>query len=233
MRIYAIGDLHLSGEPPKKPMDVFGVAWQNHWQKIITNWSDNVAANDIVIICGDTSWAMTLNEALVDLIAINKLPGKKVFIRGNHDFWWSSITKMQQKIPKDCYFIHNNYYTFQDIAICGSRGWLTPNQEDFSNNDEKIYLKELQRTETSLLKAKNSGHKSIILALHYPPVYNDKSPSGFTDLCDKYQVKYCIYGHLHDKGIEFGYQGLFNNTNYQLTSADALNFKLKELNLFS
>lgn len=229
MNIYAIGDLHLSGEPPTKPMSIFGANWQNHWQKIKTNWQKVVTTEDIVIVCGDISWAMKFSDALVDLLAIDQLPGKKVFIRGNHDFWWSSISKMQQNLSSNCFFLFNNFHAFADIAICGSRGWLTPTSEDFTIEDEKIYQKELQRVKSSLAQAKIYNYQKIILVLHYPPLYIDKKATGFTELCDKYQVQECIYGHLHAQSIDFGYQGVFNKTNYHLTSADALNFTLQKI----
>ena len=229
MNIYAIGDLHLSGDPPSKPMSIFDACWQNHWHKIKLHWQNTVTANDVVIVCGDTSWAMKLNDALEDLTAIDQLPGKKVFIRGNHDFWWTSISKMQKSLSDNCFFLHNNFHAFADIAICGSRGWLTPNQEEFTAADNKIYQKELQRVEYSLAQAQSSDYEKIILALHYPPLYIDKQPTGFSELCAKYQVQQCVYGHLHAQSIEFGYQGVCQTTDYHLVSADAINFTLQKI----
>ncbi len=229
MHIYAIGDLHLSGEPPRKPMSVFGPNWENHWQKIKHSWQKQVTDNDLVIICGDTSWAIKLDDALPDLLAINSLPGGKIFVRGNHDYWWTSVSKMKAALDDSCFFLHNNFYATTTFAICGSRGWLTPQAEIFAEQDKKIYEHELTRIEYSLNAAKEAGYTDIILALHYPPLYADAQPTGFSALCEKYQVKYCLYGHLHDADISIGYQGNHAGTNYSLVSADALDFQLKKI----
>ncbi len=229
MNIYAIGDLHLSGQPPKKPMSMFGAQWENHWQKIKISWLESVREGDLVILCGDTSWAMKFGEALSDLQEIATLPGKKVFVRGNHDYWWTSVSKMNTTALDGCFFLHNNYYLFGSTAICGSRGWLIPGEEEFSPEDEKIYLHEVQRAENSLAAAKNAGQSDIILALHYPPLYSGSEASGFSLLCDKYQVKDCLYGHLHGESTALAREGKYNATNYHLVSADSLNFSLAKI----
>ena len=232
MKIYAIGDLHLSGSPPYKPMHIFGENWRNHFDKIKASWEKEVSVNDIVIIAGDTSWALKLKEALIDLRTINELPGKKVFVRGNHDYWWASVTKMQNLLDNNCFFIHNNYYAGDNVAICGSRGWISPKDPSFTENDQKIYDHELLRVETSLQMACNDGFNNIILALHYPPLYTDNLETGFSLLCEKYNVKATVYGHLHNESITSAYQGLYKNTQYHLVSADAIDFKLKKIDCF-
>ena len=230
MKIYAIGDLHLSGEPPQKPMDVFEDCWQNHWQKIKTDWLSKVNAEDIVLLCGDISWGLNFQRALVDLQAIAALPGRKVFIRGNHDYWWSGVAKMRTALDESCYFLHNNFYAFADMAICGSRGWTTPNIEGFTELDGKTFLRELERTERSLDMANEAGYSKIILAMHYPVLYIDEIPTGFSNLCDEYQVMHALYGHLHGKeSFRVGFHGKKNDTSYHLVSADFLDFKLKKI----
>ncbi|MDR2006010.1 MAG: metallophosphoesterase, partial [Acidaminococcales bacterium] len=171
MSIYAIGDLHLSGRPPAKPMSVFAPEWENHWEKIQKSWLAAAEQDDLVIICGDISWALHFPDALRDLREIGALPGSKVFIRGNHDFWWSGVAKMNAAIGGGCFFLHNNFCAAGGTAVCGSRGWLTPNAPDFAEKDEIIYRRELIRAENSLLAARQAGYEKPLLALHYPPLY--------------------------------------------------------------
>ena len=229
MNIYAIGDLHLSGHPPLKPMSIFGKEWEGHWETIAAHWQTSVNQDDLVIICGDTSWAMRLAQATDDLNSIADLPGQKIIVRGNHDFWWSSLAKMEEQTDRRLFFLHNNFFAGGRLAICGSRGWLTPDAEDFSPEDEKIYQRELERTERSLILAQNAGYKEILLALHYPPLYNTGSPTGFSRLCEQYKVRHCLYGHLHATSISLGWQGERAGTHYHLVSADALKFNIKKI----
>ena len=145
MGLYAIGDLHFSTENPK-PMNIFGDNWDNHEKKIADNWNETVEDGDTVLVLGDTSWAMNLNEAKADLDIIESLPGKKIFIKGNHDYWWSSLSKINAAYQsEDMNFIQNGYFTYGDYAICGSRGWLCPNEVKFDSNDMKIYRSEERR----------------------------------------------------------------------------------------
>lgn len=230
MKIYAIGDLHLSGEPPQKPMDIFDACWHNHWQKIKTDWQSKITPDDLVLVCGDISWGMNLKAALPDLLEIADLPGKKVFIRGNHDYWWASVTKMRAALDENCYFLHNNFYAFDDMAICGSRGWTTPNIEGFTEQDGKTFMREIERTHRSLDMAVEAGYKKIILAMHYPELYIDEIPTGFSNLCDEYHVLHALYGHLHGyESFKVGFHGKKNDTSYHLVSADFLDFKLKQI----
>ncbi|MDR3348185.1 MAG: metallophosphoesterase [Acidaminococcales bacterium] len=227
MSIYAIGDLHLSGRPPAKPMSVFAPEWENHWEKIQKSWLAAVRKEDLVIICGDISWAMRFPDALGDLKEIAAMPGGKVLIRGNHDFWWTGLAKMNAAIGGGCFFLHNNFYAAGGLAVCGSRGWLTPNAPDFTEKDDAIYRRELIRAESSLLSAKRAGYEKPLLALHYPPLYVDGKPTGFSALCEKYQARICVYGHLHGESGVLGYQGEKDGTIYSLVAADALGFQLK------
>ena len=150
MKIYAIGDLHLSGKPPSKPMEIFGKHWADHAAKVATNWHQLIRSDDTVIICGDTSWAMDLQDALTDLNWIAALPGRKIILRGNHDYWWSSLKKMQTATENNFSFLQNNFFTCGTTAICGSRGWLLPSSDNFNADDAAIYRREGLRLEASL-----------------------------------------------------------------------------------
>ena len=150
MNIYAISDLHLSGEPAKKPMDIFGEHWTAHKEKVKENWLATVKEEDTVIICGDISWAMQLREVEEDLMWIAQLPGRKILMRGNHDYWWTSLKKMQDNFGKHFEFLQNNCIMVGDTAICGTRGWLLPSSENFTEDDNKIYQREGIRLEMSL-----------------------------------------------------------------------------------
>ena len=168
MNIYAIGDLHLSGDPPAKPMEIFGPHWQGHAAKVAAKWRQLVSPDDTVIICGDTSWAMDLTGALPDLNWIAALPGRKILLRGNHDYWWSSLKKMQTATENKFSFLQNNFYTCGSTAICGSRGWLLPSSDNFSADDAAIYRREGLRLEASLAAARSSPHCTIRRCMTQP-----------------------------------------------------------------
>ncbi|MBU5675253.1 metallophosphoesterase [Alkaliphilus sp. MSJ-5] len=228
MAIYAIGDLHLSGHSDK-PMDIFGAQWNDHANKIRDSWLKKVNNDDAVLIPGDISWAMTLEEAMIDLEWIADLPGKKYLIRGNHDYWWGSITKLNSLFDSMS-FIQNNFFTYREYAICGTRGWNCPNHYKFTNHDEKIYLREVSRLEMSLNTAKRSGYDNIIVMLHYPPTNDKLEPSLFTEVLEKYNVRHVIYGHLHgETSYGAGLKGIYNGINYYLTSCDYARFEMIEI----
>lgn len=230
MKIFAIGDLHLSGEIPQKPMEIFGESWRNHTQKIKTAWRETVCAQDLVIVVGDISWAMNLNEVAADLVALTELPGKKVLLRGNHDYWWSSKSKMEHLYGERLFFLQNNFYACGDTAICGSRGWNLPNDDSWTESDQKILEREVMRLESSLRQATAAGFKQLILAMHFPPLLRNISSSPFSRLCEQYKVQHCLYGHLHGTAAwNIGFQGQLNLTEYRLVSADYLAFKPYEV----
>ncbi|MBP2650743.1 MAG: Calcineurin-like phosphoeSPTERase [Firmicutes bacterium] len=227
MKIFAIADTHLSGNPPYKPMSIFGDHWENHWEKIKTDWQTNVSEEDTVLLAGDISWAMKLEDALVDLNEIVALPGKKIIIKGNHDYWWQTIGKMTTAVNGQLTFLQNSFMGIDTYAVCGSRGWICPEDPYFGESDQSIYAREVSRVKTSLKAARDAGYCRLILMLHYPPQYADL-PSGFTQLMEEYHVELCVFGHLHDEAIKIApTQG--NGTVYHLVSADSLNFKLKQL----
>ena len=222
MKIYAIGDLHLSFSSDK-PMDIYGPEWANHTERLQANWEHKISDEDIALIVGDISWALKLNDAKIDLNWIHNLPGKKIMIRGNHDLWWSSINKLNN-LYDDMIFLQNTHFEVGNTAICGSRGWTDLNDPDFTENDEKIYRRELLRMEMSLSSAEQAGIKDIIAAIHFPPAASNNKSTPFTDLFEKYNVRQVVYGHLHgidsyDKGIT----GNLNGIDYSLVSIDYLN----------
>lgn len=221
MKIFAMGDLHLASSVDK-PMDIFGDNWDRHVEKIKYNWKKQVAKEDFVIIAGDISWAMNLEEAKSDLEILYNLPGKKICIRGNHDYWWGKISKLNQ-FYEDIYFLQNKAYQIDEVALCGTRGWLCPNDTKFTEHDQKLYEREAMRLKLSLEEAKNIENKIVIL--HYPPTNDKKEPSLFTELIETYNVKQVIYGHLHgEEAYSQSLLGEYKGTKYQLVSADYLDF---------
>ena len=224
MNIFAIGDLHLSNSLPEKSMEKFG--WIRHQQRIFENWEQNVKDEDIVLLVGDISWAMKLEDAFADLAEIAKMKGQKILIKGNHDFWWQSLNKIKN-YDEHMFFMQNNVYEIEDYVICGRRGWFCPNRIKFDEHDEKTYKREVLRLESSLILA-SKCNKQIILLLHFPPTNDEKQESDFTRLIQSYKVKTVIYGHLHgQESFNLSYKGLVDDVNYHLVSADYLDFKLK------
>lgn len=223
MSIYAIGDLHLSGTV-NKPMDKFGRNWENHDQKIKKNWLKIISEKDTVLIPGDISWGMTLEEAEIDLRYINELPGKKIFIRGNHDYWWKSVTKLNA-LYDNMYFLQNDFVPIEGFAVCGGRGWICPNDVKFTSHDQKIYEREEKRLRLSLQAAKKAKYERVIVMMHYPPTNENLEPSIFTNLFEEFKVEKVVYGHLHGKdSFNFGLQGLYNGIEYKLVSSDYIDF---------
>lgn len=228
MAIYVIGDLHLSFNSDK-PMDIFGDNWERHYEKIRNNWIEKVTQEDVVLIPGDISWAMKLEDAKQDLDWINDLPGKKVLLKGNHDYWWSSLNKLN-KLYEDMYFIQNNHYGYKDYGICGTRGWLCPNPVKFDEHDEKVYLREANRLRMSLESANKAGYDKYIVMLHYPPTNEQLEQSLFKDIIEEYNVEKVVYGHLHNQeSFKKGLKGFHDGAEYFLTSCDYLDFDLLKL----
>lgn len=236
MSIYGIGDLHLSFHPTvEKPMDVFGDRWKNHTNKLYDNWNNIVAKDDTVIIAGDISWGLRLEEAVTDLDWINELNGTKVIFKGNHDLWWGSINKLN-KLYKNMTFVQNKAFVVEKedkkIAICGTRGWVCPGTDGFNSHDLKMYERESLRLEMSLKEAETYNADIKLGVLHYPPTNDRFHNSNFTELFSKYGVKSCIYGHLHGKeAYKNGLKGLFKGTEYNLVSLDYLDCKPMKINI--
>ena len=226
MTIFAIGDLHLPGGDTK-PMDVFGSHWENHFEKIAGDWRRRVKPDDLVLLPGDISWAMRLEEALPDLEAIGALPGNKVLLRGNHDYWWGTITRLRAALPKGMHALQNDALTVGGYVICGTRGWVLPGDSGLDKEDMRIYQREVMRFEMSLQDAEKRGPDLPKLAmLHYPPFNERQEPSGFTELIERYGVKDVIYGHLHGPGLMGGFTGVWRGIRCYLVSCDSLGFSL-------
>lgn len=231
MKVFAISDLHLSISTPK-PMDVFGGAWENYLEKIVEDWNNKVTNDDIVLIAGDISWAMKLEDALLDLQWISKLKGKKILIRGNHDYWWKSVSGIRSLLPDSMYILQNDSLVLNNIIFCGTRGWAVPEYMTQQNEDDKkIYNRELLRLELSLksAKQKQKNNEPIIALIHYPPFNSRLEDSEFTKLFEQYGVTKVIYGHLHGKDARVVLHHTKNNVEYYLTSCDKLNNKLIQI----
>ncbi len=226
MGIFAISDLHLSKANPK-PMDIFGANWENHWDKIKNDWCMNVQESDTVLIPGDISWAITLDDAMADIMDIDRLPGRKVLSRGNHDYWWSSASKMKKVFPESICFVQNNFVDIGDWYVSGTRGWNLPGDERFTDEDMKIYKRELMRLELSLSSAPDT--KPIIVMIHYPPFYENGEPSKFVDIMKKYNVKHCVFGHLHGDSLKRVIEGEMYGIRFTMVSCDYLDFKVKKI----
>lgn len=231
MAIYAISDLHLSFGN-NKPMDIFGVNWENHTEKIKTDWLKKVKNDDLVLLPGDFSWAMYLQDTYQDFEYLNKLPGKKLLLKGNHDYWWTTVTSMRKFLKENKFqnidFLYNNSFEYENKILCGTRGWSLVDEEI----DEKLINRELGRLELSLQDgAKKTGeNKEIIVFMHYPPITKNKILSEeemkFIELMKKYNVKRCYYGHLHGNSIYDAVEGKIQGIELKLVSADGLDFKL-------
>ena len=227
MRIFALSDLHLSFETDK-PMDVFGDKWESYENKIIENWNNIVTDNDLVIIAGDISWAIRIEDTKLDFDYIHKLNGKKVIVRGNHDYWWKAIGVVRNWLPESIFAIQNDAIKFGDVIICGTRGWVVnENGKEPSADDLKMINRETIRLEMALEKAmklKGDGDAEVVCVMHYPPFNSTLDASEFTRLIEKYGIKKVVYGHLHGK-IKYpkGVQEI-NGVKYYLSSCDKVDF---------
>ncbi len=233
MSIYTIGDLHLSFSVDK-PMDIFGINWENHTEKIKKNWIQKVKDTDTVILPGDFSWATYLEETEEDFKFINSLPGTKILSKGNHDYWWTTVTSMKkfltEKNLKNIDFLYNNAFLIEDTIIAGTRGWLNTfhSQENY-----KILKRENERLKLSLEKGVHEfgKDKEIIVFIHYPPFYKEPVPEeiDFIKTMQNYNVKKCYYGHLHTEYHKEAVEGIYKDIEFKLISSDYLNFELQKV----
>lgn len=222
MSLYAIADLHLSLSV-NKPMNIFP-GWDNHVERLEKNWQNTVSEGDTVVIPGDISWAINFDEAKADFDFINRLNGKKVILKGNHDYWWNSMAKMNRFLEENHFdtitILHNNHYPYGEYGICGTRGWIKDSEEPA---DAKVLAREAGRLEASIKTAVNDGKKPIVF-LHYPPIFaNDYNREILAVLC-KYDIKNCYYGHLHGNAHRFAVCGEVDGINYQLIAGDFVQF---------
>jgi len=222
MALYAIGDLHLCLGAPK-PMDIFGGAWVGYMDKLKRGF-ETIKDTDTTVLLGDLSWALSLQEASADFAWIDQIPGKKIILKGNHDYWWSTAKKFYDFCAENGYsnqfILNNNCYEYEDWAICGTRGWFFE-EERSGEHDEKVFKRELMRLEASLQAA---GDKNKIVFLHYPPIYKGYTCTEILHLLEEYDVRKCFYGHLHGGSHGLAIEGLWNGVEFKLVSADKLGF---------
>ncbi len=245
MRIWAIGDLHLSFGVQNKSMDIFGPAWEKHAEKIATNWKSLIRAEDLVLIPGDLSWALKLEEAIPDLQWVHELPGTKVLIKGNHDFWWGSLNKLAPVLPPSIHLIQNNVFNWKDVSIGGARLWDTPEYSfsslvEYRENasakkkdpeelvqqelSEKLFNKELERLKLSL--GLLNPQASLRLAMtHYPPIGADLQPSRAAQILEQHGITVCVFGHLHNLKANLDIFGTARGVKYVLAACDYIHFQ--------
>lgn len=201
MRVFAIADPHLS-RADSKPMTIFGPAWEGHPASFFEGWKEVVGEEDLVLVPGDLSWALKLEDALLDLRDIAELPGRKVILRGNHDYWWPSLSKLRAALPEGMHAIQNDALLIDGVVVAGSRGWVCPGSHGFSEQDEKIYQRELERLTLSLAAARKLSGEAFIVMLHFPPVNSRLEPSGFTELLMEAEPDALVFGHVHGEPTE-------------------------------
>lgn len=230
MKIFAISDLHISTNTDK-PMDVFGGNWVGYLDKIYADWQEKVTDDDIVLIGGDISWAMSIDDAKEDILTLSHLKGKKIIIKGNHDYWWNGIGKVRDILPENFFALQNDSIRFPGVVICGSRCWSVPGSPDFKDHDMKIYLRETERLRLSLKSAENlrQDGDNLIALVHYPPFNVRREDTFFTDVFEEYGVNAVIYGHLHGKNVRADKLVYKNGIKYYLTSCDQTENKLTEI----
>lgn len=255
MKVFAIGDLHFDSKK-EKPMDIFGDNWLDHEDKIIRSWKNLASDDDLILIPGDISWAIKLEDAMKDLQIIDDLPGKKVLIRGNHDYWWATKKKLSSLNFKTIEFLVNDVYFNNKIIVCGVRAWdevrvfnysdinsvdTSKNKDELNKHiynmeeknshidNKKIFQRELNRFEISLKLTKNHNLYKVAM-LHFPPFNSDKSPNEFVNLMKEYKIDKCIYGHLHGReGLKNVVEGNIEGIEFSCVSSDYLDFQLKEI----
>lgn len=223
MSLYAIGDLHLCLGAPK-PMDVFGGAWVGYMEKLREGMSI-LTPEDTIVLMGDLSWAMALEDAAADFAWINALPGRKIILKGNHDYWWSTLAKFQKFCQVNGFenleILNNNCFEYEGYAICGTRGWYYEENRS-GQHDEKVFRRELIRLETSL---KAAGDKPKLVFLHYPPRSKGYECPEILELMHKYDVRRCFYGHLHGPSHKVAVEGQWDGIDYKLLASDYVGFK--------
>lgn len=226
MALFVLGDTHLS-LGSAKPMDVFGGAWVGYVEKLKEGFRV-VREEDTVVLCGDLSWGMSLQEAEPDFAFLHALPGKKILLKGNHDYWWETTTKMTRFFAERGFssfdLLHNNCFFYGNVALCGTRGWFL--DEEKKGHNEKMMRREMIRLETSL---KAAGNREKYCFLHYPPIYQGYQCTGILELLERYQVKRCCYGHLHGHSMRLAVEGKRGGTEFDLVSADYLGFVPKKI----
>ena len=224
MSLWVIGDLHLCYSDPSKTMTVFS-GWENYQERIEHNWNETVKDDDTVVLAGDISWGMNIKQALPDFQHINNLKGKKIILKGNHDYWWSTMNKMENFLAAEnlstISILHNNFYKYENYGICGTRGWVSINGE---SQDEKILMREVQRLETSISLAEAEGLEPIVF-MHYPPIFAGSFNYDILQVLYRHNVKSCYYGHIHGRSAhELCIKNTYDGIDFHLISGDYLSF---------
>lgn len=224
MALYTIGDLHLALSDTYKPMDIFA-GWEGYTEKLETNWRSVVKDEDTVVLAGDISWAMKLQNSYRDFEFVNSLPGRKIILKGNHDYWWSTMSKMERYFRENGFdtvnILFNNSYEYENYGICGTRGWV--NTGDEVTEDEKVLLREVQRLEVSVKSALEKGLEPLVF-MHYPPVYGSWCNYDILDVLYRYDIKKCFYGHIHGYSQKNAVTGIRDGVEYIMISGDYLKF---------
>lgn len=230
MNVYSISDLHLDINNTK-PMDIFGPVWNNYLDKIVDSWNSLVQDDDVVILAGDYSWAMKLDEVVPDFDFLKNLKGIKILIRGNHDYWWSSVSRVREKLPSNTYALQNDAIKIGEYIFCGNRGWQIPEGKYDTEENQKLYNRELVRLELSMKSAKKlqTNNEKIIYITHYPPFNNKIEPSLYTKMLEEYGVSYVVFGHLHGYVNPKMLYNEINGIKYFLTSCDAVKNRLVKI----
>ena len=225
MALFTISDLHLP-LGVDKPMDVFGPQWENYVARLERHWQECVKPEDVVVLPGDFSWATYLEESVRDFAFLNRLNGRKILLKGNHDYWWTTLHKMRAFIETQGFseidFLQNNAYMYKKTAICGTRGWTWAKEQ--TEEDQKIYNRELNRLELSIQSALKQQPEELIVFLHYPPIFADAIQTPMAELLQRYNVKRCVYGHIHASGSRYAVEGMENGVQYILVSCDFRGF---------
>jgi hypothetical protein len=230
MNIYAISDLHLSFANPKE-MDIFGENWESHFDKIKEDWQKNVKNEDFVLIPGDISWAMRLEEAQIDLNAIAALPGSKVLLKGNHDFWWSAPSRVRSALAQGMHILQYDSLDAGGFMVCGTRGWILPLDKNFTSRDNVVYEREKIRLRLSLdSAAARAKGREMIAMMHYPPISAAGEQSEFSKIIGEYPVRHVVFGHIHSGSATKAFTDVsVGGATYNLVSCDYLDFKLKKI----
>lgn len=227
LSLYVIGDVHLSLDTDKA-MDVFK-GWENYVDRLYENWNKTVKPDDTVVLAGDSSWGMTLEQSKKDLEFINNLPGKKILLKGNHDYWWTTVKKMEDFFVANNFttlnILHNNCYSYGEYAICGTRGWVNETKEPA---DAKVLAREAARLKTSIECAIKQGLEPIVF-LHYPPIFANNCNYDILDVLYKYNIKHCYYGHIHGRGAVYAINGVRDGVDFHYISSDYLQFTPKRV----
>lgn len=228
MSLFVIGDLHLALGDKSKSMDIFD-GWENYTELLEQSWNELVSAEDTVVLAGDISWAIGLEKGYEDFKWIHNLPGRKIILKGNHDYWWNSRKKMEETFERwgfdSLNILHNNHFQYENYGICGTRGWVNMPGE---SADAKVLAREAGRLSVSIESALTAGLQPLVF-LHYPPLYGSSYNYDILDVLYKYGIKNCWYGHLHGPSIKYAVNGERDGVDFRLISGDFLQFRPKKI----